>query len=61
MALFAAGLRQTKAALSMDKADLSSLPADKKFSFSPLKQVLGWLLVLYHRKRQETITQTGGC
>jgi hypothetical protein len=41
MALFAVGLRQTKAALSMDKADLSSLPADKKFSFSPLKQVLG--------------------
>jgi len=41
MALFAAGLRQTKAALSTNKADSSSLPADKNFSFSPSKQVLG--------------------
>jgi len=38
--LFLAGLRQTKAALSTDKADLSSLPASKNLLLAAQKQLL---------------------
>jgi hypothetical protein len=38
--LFVAGLRQTKAALSTDKADLSSLPASKNLLPAAQKQLL---------------------
>jgi len=38
--LFVAGLHQTKATLSMDKADLFSLPDNKKFLLAAQKQLL---------------------
>ncbi|MCD4831309.1 MAG: hypothetical protein K8R02_05800 [Anaerohalosphaeraceae bacterium] len=38
--LFIAGLRQTKAALSVDKADLSFLPGSKNFLLVAQKQLL---------------------
>ena len=38
--LFVAGQRQTKATLSTDKADLSSLPANKNLLLAAQKQLL---------------------
>ncbi|MBU2597404.1 MAG: hypothetical protein KJ757_07595 [Planctomycetes bacterium] len=44
MNLFVAGLRQTKATLSIDKADLSSLPANKSLLLAAQKQLLELLI-----------------
>ncbi|MCD4830627.1 MAG: hypothetical protein K8R02_02330 [Anaerohalosphaeraceae bacterium] len=47
--LFATGLRQTKAALSTDKADLFSLPDNKNFLLVAQKQLLELPLMFTER------------
>ena len=60
MNLFVAGLRQTKATLSIDKADLSSLPASKNLLLAAQKQLLE-LPLIYDNKSVSLSIYKGLC